>query len=504
MMRSFYQGIAGMSAMADGLAVTGNNLANARTSGYKARQALFEDLYYQEFRAATSPNDQYSGINGIELGNGVKMKGLAIDLGQGNLTYTGNVTDLAISGEGYFVVGDANSQNRFYTRDGSFSLSSDNKLVASGGQYVMGWNVDPFTGKINTGAGVRPLEINLNQVSEPVESKSARVGGNLNGTSEVGNVVGMQVATYDSIGARHDIDFNFIKTSNAPSEYTYVASPADDFVKSASVENAIFQPSGDIAAMLQKGNYNISTVPGATPGSVDITLTDPSGATILTKTVTDNDQTVSLDDGANQWFTIDFKGGGAPSTASFQIAEVGTLGFDANGQMTSKTGTGPNGTAQLDFFPQTTGQAMSVNVDLSAITGVAADDKMSVIESDGFPASILKGYTVGDRGVITGYFSDGSIKAIGQVAVATFANPSGLSAQGENLFAVSANSGDAEIGPSGMGDKGVIKAGSVESSNVDTAQELTELMFYQKAYTANSKTITISNQVLDVAIGLIR
>lgn len=76
MMRSFYQGISGMKAMADGLAVTGNNLANAKTTGYKARQAMFEDLYYQQYRAATSPTDEYSGINPIELGNGVKMKGL--------------------------------------------------------------------------------------------------------------------------------------------------------------------------------------------------------------------------------------------------------------------------------------------------------------------------------------------------------------------------------------------------------------------------------------------
>lgn len=504
MMRSFYQGIAGMKAMSDGLSVSGNNLANARTSGYKAQQALFEDLYYQEMKAAASPNGQYSGINPVQLGNGVKMKGTATDNTQGTVNNTGRTTDLAISGEGYFVVGDANSQNKFYTRDGSFQVSSDNRLVSSGGQYVMGWNVDPMTGKINTGAGVQPIEINLNQTSEPSESKKAQAGGNLNATSEVGSVVGMQIPTYDSLGARHDIDFNFIKTATAPNEYVYVATPADDFVPSKSITTATFQPSSDIASQLKKGDYKISTATSSTPGSVDITLTGPDGNPILTKTITDNDQTVSLDDGTNQWFTVNYESGGAPSTASFQVAEVGAMNYDANGRLTSMTGTGTNNSAQLDFIPQTTGQPMSVNVDLSSITGIAAEDQINVIDSDGFPAATLKGYSIGDRGVITGYFSDGSIKSIGQVAVATFANPSGLSLQGENLYSVSANSGEPEVGASGTGSKGVIKSGSLESSNVDTSKELTELMFYQKAYTANSKTITIADQILNVAIGLIR
>ncbi|MGF7535614.1 flagellar hook protein FlgE [Bacillus mexicanus] len=504
MMRSFYQGISGMKAMADGLAVTGNNLANAKTTGYKARQAMFEDLYYQQYRAATSPTDEYSGINPIEQGNGVKMKGLSLDLSQGTLTSTGKNTDLAISGEGYFVAGNADGNEKLYTRDGSFELSSDSKLVTSGGQYVLGWNVDQITGKINTSAGVSPLEININQVSKPVESKNASVKGNLNATSEVGNVVGMQIPTYDSLGARHDVDLNIIKTGTAPAEYTYIASPANDFIKSASIEKAVLQPSSEIASKIQKGNYTFSTSPGATTGTVDITVKDPSGTTIISKTVTDNDQTISLDDGTNQWFTVNYKGGGAPSTANFQIAEVGKLGYDSNGQMVSKTGSGTNGNAKLDFIPQTTGKAMSVNVDLSYITGVAADDSVTVKDSDGFPSATLKSYTIGDGGIITGYFSDGSIKDIGQVAVATFANPSGLSAQGENYFSVTANSGEASIGVSGLGDKGTIKAGSLESSNVDTATELTELMFYQKAYTANSKNISVSSQVLDVAINLIR
>ena len=123
MLRSFYQGIAGMKAMSDGLSVAGNNIANARTNGYKTKQALFEDMYYQEMKAATSTSDKYAGTNAIALGNGSKMKGVAIDQGQGSLNSTGRTTDLAISGNGYFVVGDSNGDDRYYTRDGAFELS---------------------------------------------------------------------------------------------------------------------------------------------------------------------------------------------------------------------------------------------------------------------------------------------------------------------------------------------------------------------------------------------
>ncbi|WP_088362403.1 flagellar hook protein FlgE [Bacillus cereus] len=504
MMRSFYQGIAGMKAMSDGLSVSGNNIANSRTSGYKARQAMFEDLYYQQYKAATSPNGQYSGINPTELGNGARMKGVAIDHSQGSVFFTGRSTDLAISGEGYFVVGDVNGQNKLYTRDGSFELSSDNSLVTTGGQYVLGWNADPNTGKINTGAGVSPIKINLNQVSDPVESTSAKVAGNLNATDETGKVIGTQIATYDSLGAKHDLDVNFIKTNKAPNVYTYIISPADDFVKSNSIERAVFQPSGEIANSVKKGEYTISTAAGTVAGTVDITLRDPDGNAVLTKNVSDNDQKVTLNDGKNDWFTISYKSGGAPSVAKFQVAEVGTIEYNNSGQISKATGNGPNGTAKVDFVPQTTGQAMSINVDFSALTGVAADSKLSVTESDGFPAATLRGYNIGDRGLIYGYFSDGSIKQIGQVAVSTFANPSGLQAQGENLYNVSASSGEPEIGASGLGNKGTIKAGSLESSNVDISKELTELMFYQKAYTANSKNIRVSDEISNVAIGLIR
>ena len=503
MMRSFYQGIAGMSAMSEGLSITGNNIANSRTNGYKSEQAKFETLFYQQMSAAAAPGDTKAGTNGIEVGNGVKLSGTTKDLSQGTVYYTGNSSDLAISGDGYFVVGESNGNNIQYTRDGSFTLGVDNRLTTSNGLYVMGWNVDPSTGLINTSAGVQPIEIQLNQISSPVVSTQAQISGNLNATGVVGTVVGSQVPVYDTLGDKHDVNVNFIKTGTTPSTYTYVASLADDFISSASISSASLHPSEGIANQLQKGSYQIVAEASQTPGMVTLSVVAPDGTQVLSKEISDSDQTVTLSDGTNDWFTVQYKAGNAPSTAEFQIGEVGTMEFGSSGQLVNVTGSGNNGEPQIEFTSLTTGEAMNVSLDLTNITALATDSTL-LSDSNGFPAAILKGYSIGNNGVVYGAYSDGSTKAIAQVGVATFANPSGLTSNGQNLFSETANSGNAQIGASGLGSRGSIIAGALENSNVDIATELTELMFYQKAYTANSKTISISNDTLDVAINLIR
>jgi flagellar hook protein FlgE len=504
MLRSLYQGISGMKAMNDGLSVTGNNISNAKTTAYKAKQAQFEDLFSQQYRAASSANGNYAGKNAIEVGNGVKMGSIAVDLSQGTVFYTGRGTDVAINGNGYFVVGDKFADNKLYTRAGNFELSNDFHLVTTGGQHVLGWNINELTGQIDATASPSAIKIDLNQVSAGNETTTAVLQGNLNATNNDGDIEGATVATYDSLGVRHDVDVNYIKTGTSPNVYTYIASPANDFMKSASVDRAIFHPSEGIAGSVLKGNYTINTVAGAVPGTVDITVVDPLGTTVLTKNVNDVDQTITLDDGTNQWFTIEYKKAGAPSSASFQIAEVGTVEFDSFGQITNMTGSGAGGSAQLDFTPVTTGTPMQVDVDMWSLTGVNADSDIKLTETDGYPSAVMKGYTIGDGGVVMGYFSDGSTAAIARVAVATFSNPSGLQSKGENMFEVSANSGDPDIGISGQGDKGKVSAQSLENSNVDLAKEFVDLMLYQKGFTANTKTIRTADEVLNAVIQLVR
>lgn len=490
--------------MNDGLSVTGNNISNAKTTAYKSKQAQFEELFSQQYRSASAADGNYAGKNPIEVGNGSKMGSISVDLSQGNVFYTGRNTDVAINGSGYFIVGDKFGDNRLFTRAGNFELSDDYKLVTAGGQHVLGWQVNELTGNVDATARPEAVSIDLNQVKRGVETTTATLKGNLNATNNLGDIEGTTVATYDRLGVRHDIDMNYIKTGTSPNTYTYMASPGNDFVKSASIDRAVFQPSQGIASLVQKGNYTINTAPGATAGTVDITVTDPSGTVVLTKNVNDVDQTLTLDDGTNEWFTIDFKKSGAPSSAIFQVAEVGTIQFDSLGQISSMTGSGPSGSARLDFVPNTTGVPMQVALDMWSLTGVNADSDIKLTNTDGKSSAILKGYSIGDGGIVMGSFSDGTTAAIARIAVATFSNPNGLQAKGENLFEVSANSGDPDIGVSGQGDKGKISSLSLENSNVDLAKEFVELMLYQKGFTANTKTIRTADEVLNAVITLIR
>jgi flagellar hook protein FlgE len=502
-MRSFYQSISGMKAMSDGLSVTGNNIANSRTNGFKTRRADFEDLFYQSFSAASAPNNQYAGKNPIEIGNGVRMKSIVVDLSQGSVMSTGRATDVAISGEGYFVVGNSEGQQRKYTRDGAFDLSADFKLASSSGDYVLGWNINKASGKITTSGAVEPIKINLNEVSTPVESTRAKLEGNLNATEEIGKVIGTQIPTYDSLGTRIDIEMNYVKTATSPNQYIYMATPTDNFLPSASITDITFLPSLGNAQLLQKGAYDVTVTAGA-PGTVDITVTQPDGTVLLTKNISDTDQKVILDDGTNEWFSIDYEAGSVGNTATFEVAEVGTLTFNSNGKISAMTGTGVNGEPILNYTSKATGSLMTVEIEMEGLTGLATENRVQMTETDGFPAAILKSFDIGSGGMVNGYFSDGSVLQIAQIAVATFSNSAGLQAEGQNYFVESSNSGFANVGVSGQGNAGQIIGGSLENSNVDIAKELTELMFYQKAYTANSKTIQVSNEVLNVAINLIR
>jgi len=500
MLRSMFIAESGMTAGQLAMSGTANNIANAQTAGYKAQSSRYQELFYQQLKSPSAPGAKYAGTNPTDVGNGVKVGSFATDYSQGNIKATGNKTDMAIQGDGFFVLGDNKGGNNVYTRDGEFDISKDNEIITSTGKYVLGWNMDKLTGKINTSAGLSPVKISLGEIGKPVESTQATIKGNLNAESEVGDVYGFQMATYDRKGTRHDVDYNFIKT--ADNTYRYVAVPTDQFRSSASIENAVLEPSSENANSLQKGNYTFATAASATPGQVDITVTDPSGATVLTKTVSDVDQTVSLDDGTSSWFTLQFKGGGAPSSASFTVGEAGDMTFDSLGQLQNVTGSGTGGAPQISYTPEGTGQQVDIAINVQDFTSLASDNGVSMTDTDGMTASKLTNFVVTDGGAVEGYYSDGSIKKIAQVAMATFSNQNGLSRVGNGEFLPTNNSGIADIGIPDTNSRGQIKAQSTEASNVDIASELVDMLTTQRFFTANTKMITSSDGILQDVLNL--
>ena len=502
MIRSMFIGISGLKAGQMALSGVANNISNSQTTGYKSQKPQFEELFYQQMKAPSAPGERFAGTNPMDLGNGVRISNFATNFTQGNVDYTGNKTDLAVQGEGFFVLSDAKGQEKQYTRSGNFTVSKNNEIVTNNGFYVMGWNMDKMTGKINTGANLSPIKVDLDSISEPIQSSEATIKGNLNAEAKQGTVYGFQMPTWDKLGARHDIDYNFVKMGN--NTYRYTAIPTDQFKESKSIETAVLEPSEGIANKLVKGDFKIDTAASATPGQVDITVKDPSGAVVLTKTVSDVDSTVTLDDGTNTWFTVKYKGGGAPSSASFTVGEAGDMKFDSLGKLQSVTGSGMGGNPMISYTPDTTGQKVDVQIKLDGFTSLSADSGVKMTETNGMTASKLSNFIITDGGGIEGYYDDGSIKKIGQIALATFSNQSGLSRVGSGNYITTPNSGAADIGVPQTNARGQIKAQALEASNVDIATELVNMMTNQRFFTANTKVISSSDQILQDVINLHR
>lgn len=505
MLRSMSIGISGMKANGNALSVTANNIANDQTIGYKQQQAIFEELFYQSFGAASAPNQQTGGTNSMEIGNGVKLGAITSIHTQGTIVPTGNKTDMAIQGEGFFVLGDASGGNREYTRAGNFTVNEKNQIVSTTGGYVMGWNIDPLTGVINTGSDLGPITIQIGSTSTPKQSSAMTIKGNLNTAAETGDIYSMQVPTYDSLGTRHDVSMDFIKTGG--NTYRYVATPKDGFVASANIAQAVLKPSSAIADDLDKGSYTITSTVNAAGDEVNFSITRPDGVTMTIPSPSNNvDGTITLSDGTNNWFTIDYKATAASSTssASFTVGEAGDMTFNATGQLQTVTNGTGGSVPTINYISPNTGNPVSVQLDMNSFTGISADSILKMTSTDGTGAAVLTDYTVSDGGIVQGYYSDGSVKDIGMVAVATFSNPAGLSRVGSGNYQVTGNSGSPDIGVSSTGTRGLIKAQSAESSNVDLATEFVNMMTTQKAYQANTKIIQTSNDILDSVINLIR
>lgn len=499
-MKSMQIGTSAMTANQNVLSTIANNIANASTTGFKSQEAIFEDLFYQKLQTPSAANDKYAGTNPMDSGNGTKISALRTDYTQGNINSTGKNGDLSIQGEGFFVLGDIKGENKVFTRAGNFDTSKDNMLVSNGGQYVMGWNLDKTTGLINTNGALEAIKIPLGTVSNPVESSFVNLKGNLNAEGDIGEVVGLQVATYDRLGGKHDVEINFVRGNN--NDYTYVAVPNDQFRPSSGITDAVIHVSGGIAGSLQKGDYEIRAVAGAVAGTVNISVLDPAGNNVLTQTITDDDQTVTLNDGTNNWFTIEYAGGNAPSTSTFTIGEVGTVGFNSLGQVDAITGTA--GKPTISYTPQTTGVEINIDLDLSELRSLATDNAISLEETDGMGAAVMSGYSVADGGQVVGYYTDGTVKAIGQVALATFSNANGLNRNGGGIYTETINSGQPDVGVPNSGSRGQIKGQSLEGSNVDLAKEFVNMMTTQKNYQADTKIIRTTQDALSSVIDLIR
>lgn len=549
-------GIAGLSSFQSMLEVTGNNLANQNTVGYKGQRTRFADLVYQTLRAASGSTTAgvVGGTNPAQVGSGVNVAAIDVDFAQGRLESTGNQLQMALEGTGFFVVNDGTRS--LFTRAGGFDVDVNKNLV----DPATGFKVQRF-GTVGEGGGTNPVfqTAGSTEISIPfgtgipgAATQNVTLQGNLsaNATGPLQDTLTSSSPYTTPPGATPATAATLL---NALNQNTVDYAGADSItISGTDVNGATIPPTtfavgpattlGALAAAISAayplatasivGGNLVLQADATGPGQLRLTLADTAGNTGATtfagmpKTVIGkNGDTVSsaitvfdvqgtahnlslvfTKQGTNTW---DLAASIPAADGTMTDGSVTGITFNDNGAL---AGAGGIGVGDADITFQITGLAAPQTVNFSfgtvggftGLTGFGGNSSAAASTQDGFAAGFLANVNVDSDGVINGIFSNGKIFALAQMAVATFTNIRGLDRLGNNYFGVTGQSGNAQIGSGGTGGRGLIRSGSLEQSNVDVAAELTRLIIAQRGFQINARAITVGNQILDEVANIIR
>ncbi len=461
MMRSLYSGVSGLQNHQIRMDVIGNNISNVNTTGFKKGRVEFQDMLSQTMSGAARPTEEVGGVNPKQVGLGMNIASIDTIHTQGSLKTTGVMSDVAIQGDGFFVLRAGNKE--FHTRAGSFGLDENGNLVnPANGMRVQGWNAqtDDAGTFINTAADVEDLVI-------PVGSKDPAAA-----TTEV------------------ELASNLDKrTPLIPAG----ATAAEARQGTWSIDKTIYDSFGNTHTL----RVNYTRVPGTQNQWQGEVIVDPDSET-PTNTLTN----VGAEGNADNTFIVTFNNLGtleSVTDAQGDLVEEGQLqvniGFDV-------LEAAPEAGEQVrQNFQLTLGEVDSV---VDTMTQFAERSSTKAFRQDGYPMGYLENYKIDQSGIITGVYSNGTNRVLGQIALSSFTNPGGLEKAGENTYVVSNNSGEPRIGESGVAGKGKVIAGALEMSNVDLAEQFTDMIVTQRGFQANSKSITTSDQMLQELLTLKR
>lgn len=466
MMRSLFSGVAGLQNHQVRMDVVGNNIANVNTTGFKKGRVNFQDLLYQQMSGAARPTDEVGGVNPKEIGLGMSIASIDTIHTQGSLQTTGVGTDLAIQGNGFFVL--KNGEKSFYTRAGAFGLDNQGTLVnPANGLRVQGWMARTVAGggepRIDSSRDVEDLVIPVGSKDPAKATTSVDFACNLDKrTPEIPQGAGPQAqldgtwATdfkiYDSFGQVHTLRVNFAREPGQNNQWRATVNVDPDATTATNTAVGIGNPGAGGANSFLVNFSNLGTLAGA----------------------------------------VDAAGNASPTQGDVNLA----VAFDVQG-----ANPGADGGATRQTFNIKLGTIGSV---VNTVTQFAEKSSTKAFMQDGYPMGYLENFKIDQSGVITGVYSNGTNRLLGQVAMASFTNPGGLEKAGENTFVVSNNSGLANVSPSGVAGKGKLIAGALEMSNVDLAEQFTDMIITQRGFQANSKTIQTSDQMLQELLTLKR
>lgn len=271
MLRSMFSAISGLRGHQVMMDVIGNNIANVNTVGFKSGRVNFQDILSQTYRGASAPQGGLGSMNPAQVGLGMTVAGIDVLQTQGNLQSTGRLTDMAIQGDGFFVLSDGSRQ--FFTRDGAFDIGLGGQMVNSAsGLKVQGW-VATSGGTVDTTTSVTDVIIPIGTRTTALPTSAASVTGNLNASAAVGTTTSTTVNVYDSLGVRHSVKLTFEKTANNTWDWTADGDVADG-ASTLSAGSITFGADGTYASSTG-GTVSLTLGNGATsPQAIPLTLTD--------------------------------------------------------------------------------------------------------------------------------------------------------------------------------------------------------------------------------------
>jgi len=434
---SFSIGLSGLQAAAKDLEVTGNNVANSGTIGFKKSRAEFADIYASSF---------YTCVNKSAVG--VRLEAVTQQFSQGNVELTDNTLDLAINGEGFFVLNsEAGQDGKVYTRNGAFQVDRDGYVVSSSGQRLQAYPPTTPNSAVSTfdTGKLEDIQLPLDNMA-PKATTEVELQVNLNSDETVitGTTPPGPAFAFPTAPAT-DVDPTSYNWSTTYQVYDSLGKPRDVtmyFVKTAPDNWAVHVGMRDSAGVMQDVGNGANTAVFTTAGVFD------------TATSTPNPIAVS----------------------------VGPF----------LTPPDDNGADVLAF-----------SIDMSNSTQYHnSRNNLNDVNQDGYTSGTLSGFDVDADGVIFSRYSNGKSYVLGQVAMANFKNPQGLRQLGNNDWGESYNSGEPIYGAAGDGRLGSIQSCALENSNVDLSQELVNMITAQRNYEANAKTISTADQMTQTILNI--
>jgi len=540
LIRSLNSGVSGLKAFQTKMDVIGNNIANVETAGFKSSRVSFSEMMNQRLGRSGAGGESAPQLSN-EVGLGVRVSSIDRDFSQGTMQTTGRTTDLALEGNGYFIVNDG-SQN-LMTRAGNFVFNKDGMLVDQGGRQVQGYNADN-NGNILGGGQTSGIRIDFENALPPKATEKVTLAGNLNATTSKSQVVqGQNGFTIEGGGIANlnsdlnsltqtltdlengdTIDFEVTLNDGTTATLSYTYTDGDTMENMIQEFNAQLNAGGDEGQMTlvdglmvlrssQLGDSSLQindvTVNGAGninfPGFQVVQDGETNTRTMSTTVFDDLGRAHSLiieftQSDTNEWqYEAKFVEGQEITNGA-----TGTVSFDELGQLAS------GDTLDMTFEPGNGANASSFEVSLgdtgqgTRFTQYAGTNTAKVINQDGYTQGELVDINIDGDGRVQGIYDNGNNMVLAQLGIAQVQNQNGMEMVGNGMFRATSAAGETFINTADNFADASINAGALEGSNVDLAKEFTEMITSQRAYQSNARVISTSDEMLMEAVNLKR